>query len=157
MKWNWLLLWNYSNYICCTCKLSSRLAGCKSRSNTSCKPHVKSRSPAGVLQHLWFQILHHYQCQLSLHASDSVAHSPVTIISIYGKLQFLLPQQAFHLNIWRRIINYLFHEQDGQIWKYSRFNRKCNDLRIHFRGGGRFCSYFCGKQHIQIYMSYVLV
>ena len=38
-------------------------------------------------------------------------------------------------------------------WKcYSRFTKKSNNLRIHIRGGGRFWSYFRGKNR-QIYMA----
>ena len=34
---------------------------------------------------------------------------------------------------------------------YSRFHKKHNYLRIHYRGGGWFCSYFQGKQHPNIH------
>ena len=36
---------------------------------------------------------------------------------------------------------------------YSRFTKKRNDLRIHYRGGGRFWSYFWGKNR-PIYMAF---
>ena len=36
--------------------------------------------------------------------------------------------------------------------KYSGFTKKCNDLRIYYRGGGRFWSYFQGKNR-PIYMA----
>ena len=32
--------------------------------------------------------------------------------------------------------------------KYCRFQKKCNDLRIHYRREGRICSCIQGKQHL---------
>ena len=38
------------------------------------------------------------------------------------------------------------HKRNVSIFKYSIFYKKNrNNLRIHYRGGGRFCSYFWGS------------
>ena len=49
------------------------------------------------------------------------------------------------------------HKRNVSIFKYSIFYKKRNNLRIHYRGGGRFCSYFWGRQHHQFLQCSFLV
>ena len=99
-------------YICCTCKLSSGLTGCPSRSNASCKISISCIFGS---KFSFVPIPTH-----SLQASVSVAHSPVTIFSIWEtpvptNTVTRFPSKHLFCHMKTKVFNHLFHEQDRQI------------------------------------------